>query len=258
MLVKIIEEEGKVIQAEHEKPYVTDDYENGVRRFAADLMSFLISCHEWIKANKNYKALCRNRHVAWGYYYIINTGVYDETVISEPEYQKILYLGLAEFYRGFYGNFYDNEEAIELLCKFYPEDSERELEEHVSEIAVALYHHVSNAGTPNDTGYAYQGIHLISRYIGNLPDYMVEALIQEYPLYNILNNKISRHQVFAVIEYSGFEMNKKLKSKFWYLDSLMIMNLISSFLLKQIEMEEEGKEFENLFYDYIYTTLQLL
>lgn len=251
-LVKIFEEEGKVIQAEHKKPYVTDDYENGVRRFAADLMSFLISCHEWIKANKNYKALCRNRHVAWGYYHTVNAAGYDGPVISEPEYQKILYLGLAEFYRGFYGNFYDNEEAIELLCKFYPEDSERELEEYASEIAAALYCHVSNAGTPNDTGYAYQGIHLITRYIGNLPDYMVEALIQEYPLYDILNNKISRHQIFTVIEYSGFEKSRKLKSKFWYLDSLMIMNLISSFLLKQIEMEEEGKEFENLFYDYIY------
>lgn len=250
LLVRLFEEEEKVIQKEHKKSYVTDDYENGVRWFAANLMSFLISCHEWIKANRNYKALCRNRHAAWGYYHTINTKGYDGPVISDPEYRKILYLGLAEFYREFYGNFSDNEEAIELLCKFYPEDSENELEEYVFEIASALYRHISNAGTPDNTGYAFRGIQLVTEYIGNLPERVVEILLKEYKLYDILNNKVSRHQIFTIIEYSRFEKSKKITFKFWCLDSLVIANLIDSFLIEL--MEKEGKKAEICLHDYNY------
>ncbi|MCO5388052.1 hypothetical protein [Desulfosporosinus sp.] len=43
-------------------------------------------------------------------------------LLTIDNFKKLLYLGLVEFYQEFYGKFPDNEEAIMLLCKFYPKD----------------------------------------------------------------------------------------------------------------------------------------
>lgn len=247
-LCALFDEEEKMIQKEHEQIYVTNVYENRVRSFASILMGDLISFHEKLKEYEKYKVLCGKRHVAYGYYSIREIMPYEVTKDIDISYERIFYMGLVEFYNNFYGNFSDNEEAIELLCKFYPK--EVNLKEYENEIAAALYTHISNAGTPNDFGYAYKGIGLIRKYIHNLPETLLYALLNEFSLYEIINGQVHRHQLFTIIEHGKFEMNQKNELKFWYLDSLLIANALDSLIIKKVQEEETKVEFHNNYYDY--------
>ena len=187
-LVELFNKEEEEIRKEHEKKFVTDDYEDGVRSFATWLMERLLPFHNQLKDRESYKALCRKRHIGYGYYNLINNEHFKGEKISDGSSQKLLYLSLAEFYDNFYGSFYDNEQAIELLCKFYPNDPD--MDDHVQKIVSALYVHILNAGTPNDIGYAFRGIKQIQMYIDYLPDSIIYALLNRYSLYNLIYQKI--------------------------------------------------------------------
>ena len=247
-LLELFDKEEKEISRQHENKYVTNDYENGVRHFAKMIVEILLTHHIDFRNYSKYETLCGKRHIAYAYYSTINTGIMATMAISESKYQKILYMGLVNFYNQFYGNFSDNEEAIELLCKYYPH--EMGIEEHVREVAAALYTHVSNAGTPNDLGYAFGGIELIRKYIGNLPTRIVDALLNEYALYLLINNKIYRHQIFEIIQHAGYIKEYKRKLKFWYLDSLLIANTINMNFLKKLKKDGRNVETHNNYYDY--------
>ncbi len=247
-LVELFNKEEDEIRKEHEKKFVTDDYEDGVRSFATMLMRHLLPFHNQLKDRESYKALCRKRHIGYGYYNLINNEHFEGEKISDGSSQKLLYLSLAEFYDNFYGSFYDNEQAIELLCKFYPNDPD--MDDHVQKIVSALYVHILNAGTPNDIGYAFRGIKQIQMYIDYLPDSIIYALLNRYSLYNLIYQKICRHQVFAIIAHTCFKDNLKIRLKFWYLDSLVIADIMGDFLLEKVKEDEREIENHNNYYDY--------
>ncbi len=241
-LVELFNKEEDEIRKEHEKKFVTDDYEDGVRSFATMLMRHLLPFHNQLKDRESYKALCRKRHIGYGYYNLINNEHFEGEEISDGSSQKLLYLSLVEFYDNFY------EQAIELLCKFYPK--KLKLQKHVQKIVSALYTHISTAGTPNDMGYAFQGIRKIEMNIRNLPEYIVYPLLDRYSLYNLINQKICRHQIFAIIDHVDFTKDLKTTLKFWYLDSLVIADIMGDFLLEKVKEDEGEIETHNNYYDY--------
>lgn len=251
-LTELFTEEEKMIVREQAQNYVTDNYENGVRKFATALMKLLIPHHGELKDNSNYEALCGKRHIAYGYYKVKSAEVGSESKSHglDVKYCKLLYMGLVEFYSKFYGSFYDNEEAIILLCKFYPKGIGIERGQDVRKVSSALYSHISNAGTPNDFGYAYQGIELIEKYIHKLPEEVVTALLNEFPLYYIVNNKVTKHQIFTIIEHAEFTDKMKVMYKFWYMDSLLIANIINKFLLDKLRKEETEVNKHNNYIDW--------
>lgn len=120
---------------------------------------------------------------------------------------------MVRFYEKFYGRFNDNEEAIELLCKYFPQGLEKE--NYNEQIAKALYKHVFSAGTPNDTGYAFQGIARIESYIGALPVVIIEKLLSLYQARLITYNPVYRHQVYAIIMRSQIRNTDKSVLKFF-------------------------------------------
>lgn len=247
-LLELFDKEEDEIRKEHEKKFVTDNYENGVRRFATDLMRRLLPIHDQLKNLESYQKLCGKRHIGYGYYNVINGREFEGKIITDSSYEELLYLSLVEFYDNFYGSFYDNEQAIELLCKFYPKDLN--LNEHAQKIVSALYTHISNAGTPNDTGYAFQGIRQIETYIGKLPDDIIFLLLDRYSLYDLIYQKIHRHQIFAIIDHVSFEENLKIRLKFWYLDSLIIADTMGDFLLEKVKEDGRKIESHNNYYNY--------
>lgn len=75
--------------------------------------------------------------MAYAIYYLLDTNSVDaQNIQNDLRYKKSLYKGLVAFYAAFYGNFADNEEAICLLCKYYPKDEDSWLERE--EVSVSL------------------------------------------------------------------------------------------------------------------------
>ena len=235
--------EENAIKKENSKRYVTDTYENNVRHFATQLIVSMVPCHKQLQGYKTYRKLLGQRHVAYGFYNSIERGFIEDikeyqNILEAPSFKKILYLGLFEFYHNFYGKFSDNEEAIKLLCQFYPKDVD--LSGKTDDITSALFRHITNAGTPSDVGFAYKGIELISRHIGNLPIRIVDKLLQKYELYKIINEKVYRHQIFTIIENSIIDHEEKPKYKFSYLDSLILANHMNGSLFKKYGKDESN------------------
>lgn len=127
------------IDEEHKKNYVTDDYENCVRAFAVEALIILLKANEifFKEDREGVIELLSQRHMAWAVYHIQET---EKKKLDENwsinEAWQFIYLGLVEFYAKFYGKFQDNEEAIVLLCKYYPKDMD--LEKYYEKIAEAL------------------------------------------------------------------------------------------------------------------------
>lgn len=249
MLNKLFKVEESAIKKENSKRYVTDTYENNVRHFAKQLVMSMVSSHEQFKEYEAYRKLLGQRHVAYGFYSTLEHGFINDinkyqSVLEDLSFKKSLYLGLVEFYKNFYGKFSDNEEAIKLLCKFYPKDID-DLAENTDDITSVIFQHITNAGTPNDFSFAYKGIEIISKYIGNLPRGIIDNLLQKYELYKIINEKVYRHQIFKIIENSIIDPKEKPKYKFSYLDSLLLANQMNNSLY-----EKYGKHDSNLIPEY--------
>lgn len=238
VLYDVFKLEEDAIKKEKNQPFMTDTYENNVRYFAQRLMISMIPYHKQLKEYEvNYKKLLGQRHVAYGFYAAIELGVkYDKTIFEDSSFEKSLYLGLVEFYQNFYGSFSDNEEAIKLLCKFYPKKIL--LDGKTDDIASAAFPHITNAGTPSD---AYKGIALINKYIGNLPIEIINKILQKYELYRIINEKVYRHQIFTIIENSIMSDKEKRKYKFSYLDSLLLANYMNKPLYKKYEEHDSNQ-----------------
>lgn len=230
-LCEIFEAEEKAIERERNRPYVTNDYENGVRGFAIALMAGLLGNYGTVDEMRSYVQLLGLRHMAYAFYHMLNTNYKDTYVITLPiendiTCKKALYSGLVTFYNAFYGSFSDNEEAICLLCKYYPKGDDSWLKRE--EVISALLSHITNAGTPNDFGYAFHGIEQIQTYISDLPNGLIRELIEQYALYDVLNQKVYRHQIFAIIDGSSMETEEKRLLKFFYLDSLLLANAFNT------------------------------
>lgn len=226
--IEFFAEEEKAVAKIKEQRYYTNDYENEIREFAKDVVLVLNSYHKRLLGYDEYKRLLRQRHIAYGFFYHIIRGTRGFKRQPDNACRKILYMGLVDFYRDFYGNFSDNEEAIELLCKYYPEDMD--IGEYSQQVVAALHMHISSAGAPGDTGYAFRGIGLIEKYIENLPADIVMELLRQYAPFEIINRDVYRHQIFAIIDNSAIE--QKHLMKFWYLDSILLAEGIRSLLLE--------------------------
>lgn len=250
VLGDMFREEEKVIENERKKPYVTDDYENSVRSFAGYLISTLLENHEALDGMASYVELLGQKHMAYAFYHLLNAGDIDahnaRAMQNDIRYKKYLYHGLVDFYSTFYGRFADNEEAICLLCKYYPRGKNQWLKGE--EVITALFDHIKHAGTLTDLGYAYHGIEQIQKYISGLPNDLIRELLKQYTLYDVLNQKVYRHQIFAIIDGAGLEDEDKQILKFFYLDSLLIANLFNMVWVDQAK--ESGEEVEVYYYMY--------
>ncbi len=223
----IFREEEMAIEEERKKTYVTDDYENGVRRFAISLLKKLLENHEKLDGMSSYVDLLGQKHMAYAFYHLLDADSIDTHNIQDNiRYRKYLYQGLVDFYSAFYGSFADNEEAICLLCKYYPKDEKSWFRR--GEVISALRAHIESAGTSNDLGYAYHGIEQIQKYIHGLTNDLIRELLRQYALYDVLYQKVYRHQIFAIIDGSGLEERDKHVLKFFYLDSLLLANLFNT------------------------------
>lgn len=112
-------------------------------------------------------------------------------------------------------------------------------ENEKNQIASTLYRHVSHAGTPNDLGYAFKGIGLIEENIKFVSKDIILKMINQYRLYDVVNMKVCRHQICAVILNVGLTEVEVNKYKFFYLDSLMIADTINKMLEREIKAGEK-------------------
>ncbi|WP_337034160.1 AAA family ATPase [Paenibacillus illinoisensis] len=226
-LKDVFDQEEKAILAENKNKYTTDTYENNFIFFTRQLIISLISSHNKLKGKDVYNKLIRQRHIAYSFYinleYNAITSEKGDEILADLPTQKLLYSGLVEFYNKFYGSFSDNQNAIKLLCKFFPINSSLFYDKN--DIVNAIYRHITNAGTPSDSGYAFRGIELIRENIGYLSLDVVDLLLKRYQLYNIINQKVYRNQVFTIINNADIATEEeKQKYKFFYLDSLILAN----------------------------------
>ena len=244
-LMTLFKEEEEKIKYQQKFSGNTDSYDDGVRNFAIALQYRLIKEHKALSIMESYMALLGERHMAYAFYRLVDINAIESyDILVDKIYEKYLYLGLVRFYTMFYGRFADNEEAICLLCKYYPKGNDSWLDK--KDLVTALIDHIRNAGTPEDRGYAYRGIEQIQQHIHGLPDELIWMLLKEYRLYDVLNQKIYRHQIFTVIDGSGMEGMEKNRLKFFYLDSLMLAN---SFNNIWVEMERERDNSIEVYYN---------
>lgn len=210
-----------------------DAYEDGVRRFAVAIIRLLIPKHAKLKHYAVYQRLLAQKHIAYAFFHALNNYLFlPITTFDYSEFHKGSYLGLVTFYEKFYGQFKDNEEAIELLCKYFPKDLE--VKEYKHQIAEALYSHISGAGTPNDTGYAFQGIAKIESFIKELPTEIIMELLSRYQVHFIVNNAVYRHQVYAIITHGQIGSVDKKVFKFFLLDSVILAMKVEAYLAKKV------------------------
>lgn len=226
--------EEKEIENMQLRTHITVDYENNVREFAVAINKLLYPKHEILKEDDTYQSLLTRKHMAYAFFHGLNSNSSLQEIreFSLSKFYERLYLGLVSFYADFYGRFSDNEEAIELLCKYFPKRID--IEKYKAEIASALYVHVSNAGTPEDRGYAFRGIAQIEKYIGNLPDEIVTELLGCYQVNLIINNEVFRHQVYTIIEYARKSRKNKQVCKFLYLDSVILAWQMGKYFLQKL------------------------
>lgn len=172
VLLKIFEKEEDAIKYQQKHSVDTNNYEDNVRNFAIALLKRLEIEHEVLKSIRSYRNLLGQKYMAYSFYHLLEINVVDSnSILKNTTYEEYLYRGLVKFYTMFYGRFADNEEAICLLCKYYPKGNDSWLDK--KDVVIALIDHIRNAGTPEDRGYAYRGIEQIQQHIHGLPDELI-------------------------------------------------------------------------------------
>lgn len=228
-LETLFQAEEEAIQEEHTKAFFTDDYENGVRQFAIAILRILFPEYDMLKDNHVYRRLLTQRHMAYAYFHCLNNELFRPGTPSVPlDINRQIYSGLVDFYNNFHGNFSDNEEAIELLCKYFPLTLAQKADRQ--NLVSALYAHVSLAGAPGNKGFAYRGINLTEKWIANLSDSIALDILKQYKIFQITNDSVYRHQIHSIIKYS--KIRNKTACKFRFLDSVLLLDRVSLYFLK--------------------------
>ncbi len=245
LLCRIFDEEEKEIEKEHQKSFVTDDYEKDIMSFAIDLdHALFLEKTTFLDQNikmpgKTYKELYARRHMAYAFFHNLDIekdrGKKHNRSVSGLH--ETAYPALIEFYGNFIGKFADNEEAIRLICQFYPQKELSGLS--VDRTAETLFTHIRHAGTMKDHGYAYHGIEMIKTYIHNVPEAVLGKVLRQYHLYGIINDMVCRHQIHAVITSSSLTGERQRRYKFWYLDSLILADILNKILYKKLQEDTE-------------------
>lgn len=245
--------EEEVIEEKRISTFITYFYENGVREFAISIIGLLYPKYEELKHYAVYRRLLAQKHMAYAFFHALNNNLFQPTVKCDySDLHKVLYIGLVNFYEKFYGQFSDNEEAIELLCKYFPEGLE--VDQYNHQIAEALYRHISNAGAPNDTGYAFQGIAKIESYIGALPTAIIMELLGLYQVRFIANGTVYRHQVYAIISHAQTGEIDKTVLKFLLLDSVVLALQLEPYLERKIAGQVPIGKFSSTLFEENYIT----
>uniref|UniRef100_UPI0022E4C736 hypothetical protein n=1 Tax=Enterocloster aldenensis TaxID=358742 RepID=UPI0022E4C736 len=245
LLCRIFDEEEKEIENEHQKSFVTDDYEKGVMSFAIDLDRALFLGQASAldqnkkKPDKTYKELYARRHMAYAFFHNLDMKEDGKKLLIRDALglYETAFPALIEFYGNFIGKFADNEEAIRLICRFYPQKELSGLS--VDRTAETLFAHIRHAGTMKDHGYAYHGIEMIKTYIHNVPEAVLDKVLRQYHLYGIINDMVCRHQIHAVITASSLTGERQRRYKFWYLDSLILADILNKILYKKLQADTE-------------------
>lgn len=97
-----------------------------------------------------------------------------------------------------------------------------------------------------DHGYAYHGIEMIKTYIHNVPEAVLGKVLRQYHLYGIINDMVCRHQIHAVITSSSLTGERQRRYKFWYLDSLILADILNKILYKKLQEDTEDVDREFL------------
>lgn len=239
-----LEEEALVL--EYNKKFHTDDYEHRVILLAALMVHALIPVvRESVDTNEeteNLLAVLKHRHIGYAFFKVmdnLNEEQKDswEIIRKHQIYGLTLYEGLLAFYKFYYGSFSDNELAIQLICSYYPEGCESNDTLH-DKVVEGLRSHIQNAGTPNDVGFAYNGISLIRSKIEGLPLHVIIAIIEDYPLFRVINEPTCRNQILAAISGSRIVKEQKERLKFLYIDSLLIANAMNPLIARLFSEKE--------------------
>lgn len=225
-ILKMEEEEIDKLKTEGDLTIVK---ERQLSKFAKDVTEIIFFKTTDFTFEDNIKILCDNKYVGFGFFSNLNENMHFENSFSDTIYYQ-LYLSLAIYYKDFYGRFSDNEEALILLFKFYRDNENRYTEKDKNLIVEAIYNHITNAGTPTDFGFAYGGIEIIKKYISKIPVEMVIKILDSYEFFRVVNNNVYRHQIYCVIKFSRINKVDKMYYKFWYLDSLLIANVLNPIL----------------------------
>lgn len=243
---------------QEKQQFFTDDVENEIKANAKLCVSALIrhlynkdvpsnvdiSREEWERA---WLALFKHRHFAYGFYRLFEE-LPAETIWEEGlqgdfleklneikaniAYEKQLYLSMAGYFAVFFGRFYDNELAIIMLCKYYPNLSFDEDEKE--QIVSGLFSHIIFAGGRHDWGFAFNGINFITQWIGSLDKEIVLSLLKKYKVSQITGRDVYRHQINAIITNSKLDSEEQTRYKFLYLDSIMILNRIQPVIYNRL------------------------
>lgn len=224
--------------------FITDDFKLKVSRFCTLLMTILIKYHSQLKESYHYQALLSKRHIGYGFYSLLSDLIYDandkenytlaKSIYDnddESDSSRILYLSLCDYYINYFGNFHNNETAIERLCAFYNSGFKFTVEED-KVVAEALQNHISNAGDYGDSGYAFNGLRRIREHIQTIPQHVVQMIIEKYDVHMVLSNRMSRKQIYNLIMHSTFESQMKYKLKFFYIDSIMLTKELNKLIRK--------------------------
>ena len=245
--------EEEVIEKKRISVSFADAYETGVREFAVSIIRVLVPKHAELKHYDVYRRLLAQKHMAYAFFHAMNNQLFLPILgFDYSEFHKDLYLGLVSFYKDFYGWFSDNEEAIELLCKYFPKGLG--VKQYKHQIAEALYRHISKAGTPNDTGYAFQGIAKIEGFIEKLPTAIIMKLLGLYHVRFITNDAVYRHQIYTIITYAQTGILEKSVLKFLLVDSVILALRLEPYLERKISGEVTISKFSSTFFEKNYIT----
>lgn len=226
------------IQREYKHPLTSEHFEINFMKFTCNCMNNILNEYD---KNEDFKILSTklfsHRHFGYAFF---NTK--KDTLLTEYEaVYRTAYLSLAKFYHTFWGDFFDNENAIELLCNYFPPDSwfdekqdtKKPFDETEQEkIIDGLINHVKNAGNSNDVGYAFNGLQKIADFIHNLPINMIKKLLNRYRCIEIQGNIQRRKQIFTIL-LSAYLQDDFEHYKFLYLDSILIMEMLMSIYNEQ-------------------------
>lgn len=191
-----------------------------------------------ISDNNEIIKLFKHRHLGYGFYKEYNDT--KEFLNNYSNYASILYGSMADYYKNYFGSFYDNELAINMLCKYY-----YYLDKHNSmfydNLVSALCTHCKMAGEPGDIGFAFHGIEEIRNGFPKLSQDIVIKVIEKYSYNEVWYQPVYRKQIYTMIDSCTSEGNiNKEQLKFFYIDGVMLIQQISIIINR---MNEEKKEF---------------
>lgn len=220
----------KIDEQDNLNNYHTDGYKNIAIQFSKEVLPIVLDMEKQVEDSQKYFINILETNFISLPIYRYKADQYPlepvdlSVIFDNPIYEKTSYLSLASFFKETMLRFRNNEEAIHLLCRYFPENNEF-AEEDQEKIAQVIQWHCTFCGTRKDLGYAYDGIEKIKKYIGYLPKIIVEKVIRRYNVGRVISNEVQRNQLFTIISsHKEIENN----NKFNYIDASILMDKLAN------------------------------